>query len=289
MYADPIKTDSSAPTTAVQYCDPAGLIVVARQPQKEMAVPENPFIPVDNPPDYIFTVHHPVTKAIIGCGARIEWGGEDALYMTMHQLKQAARYDARMLTLGGTKFVETAHHQFSFERNSSVGFGVGDVLLASSAAEKRGGRDFVILRASGRVMSALGVAKAKVGPALEGSPVTIFTPPVGGCGWRKCTGTLERYKDLMVKYHISTDYGTSGSPLISGSTVVGVHVGNSGSPTLHWNKGALLPIAWPRSQLVRCAGSGPWSGRRLTSTLKRGSSLWMTTPFSMSLARRGIR
>jgi len=238
----------------VQYCDPSGLIAIVRgMPAKEMAIPDNAFIPVDSPPEFIFTVHHPESKAIIGTGSRVQWGPHDAILLTMHQLKQAAKYEHGQLMIGGTRYANVAKHPVHYDRvrnptKDAEEYVPGDILFASSPNEKKGGRDFVLLKASTRVMSALGISKVKITPALEGAPVTIYSPPVQGCGWRKCTGTMERVKDVMVKYHISTDYGTSGSPLVinGGSAVCGVHVGNSGSPTLHWNVGSLLPIDLPK-------------------------------------------
>jgi len=247
LYTDPYDGSPGTSGEGGQYCDPAGLIAVVRGiPEKEMAVPGNPFVAVETPPEFVFTLHHPESKAVIGCGSRVEWGGHDVLLMTMHQLRQAARFNATHLMIGGTKFSNTAMHPFVIEPSKEGPGQVGEVLFSSHPNEKTGGRDFVLIRASGRIMSGLGVSKAKLVAPVENAPVTIYSPPTAGCGWRRCTGVMERVRDIIVKYHVSTDYGTSGSPLVVAGGVAGVHVGNSGSPSLHWNKGSLLPIQLPK-------------------------------------------
>lgn len=237
------QPDGNQSGSELQYCDPLGLVAIAAQYQKkEMAIPENPMIPVDKPPNFIFTVNHPTSNEVLGVGSRIRWGEHDALLLTTHQVKGALKY-SNELWIGGPAVGRVAPHPVITKKGHT---GPGAVLMASSPNEKKGGRDMMLIMADPKIMSGLQISAGRIDTALENAPITIYTPPLKGAGWMRCSGVIEPIRDILVKYHISTLHGSSGSPLISGGKVVGVHVENSGNVLERWNKGSLLPHHLPK-------------------------------------------
>jgi hypothetical protein len=116
--------------------------------------------------------------------------------------------------------------------------------------------------------SVLGLKQRKVGEINFNLPVSVFSPPRPGDECMRSSSSMARpgKKALRVEYAASTAAGSSGSPLLQGDTVVGVHIGGEISPEgLVTNHGSALMLRYPSQRIYRDETVEKASGQRAYS------------------------
>lgn len=192
---------------------------------KEMAIAGCPMFD-SVAPKCLFSVTNP-GGSHYGFGACIIHDGRVLFQTALHVLRE----------------VHQAHGQVFLARNGKL-FSLGNITVFGFSEQL----DYVLFESEKYraqvICSALGLSAARLAKVKVGSAIEVYSPPSEGAevnAVRKSCSVVSQPRAFELAYKASTMKGSSGSPVLQGNCVVGVHI--QANPGKLCNEGvALFPI-----------------------------------------------
>lgn len=191
------------------------------------------------------------------------------------------------VSIGGNPYLVTTHHEYDSIGDAEVylktdGLALMVELGRPAFGSKASSLDYVAFRVSNNTFARLGMKVATMSKACDNAHVTAYHCHNGT--WYAATGNANMHKAYRIKHAASTLPGSSGSPLMQGGKVVGIHTESLGKNA---NQGSIiltpsdlrgvkdaLASAKKKEAKVYIAGRGYVEWSQLTTAEKQDYYSW---------------